>query len=427
MNTHELPTIDLSQLLSVMRANRLFIFSSLIIALILATIYLNVRELAYRARALIMPPDEKDLMPLILAQIPLNRAHSPEIYDLLEIAEVYKKFKMNLASRVHQRDFLLKHASTLGIGEDDLEYDVTSADGFGKRQSNGSFVELSSRWRLRTNSTVFFPSISIGDPALSFSVNSDKASSRPYLIFELTCRDASNCSELANLYLDFIDESVSQEVANLLRAGLDIRIQNISDMIAYQTELADIVRKRKILELEIAFSTAKALNIKQPSPSYGNYNSITLVPADRYFIDPGLVEITTPPRPSQRHLPLYHPGNIPRSINIDERISSGPPAYARGSDALNYELKNLKSPSAVASFFVPELLDLEQQRDWLQSIEINTDKLDVANIASPAITSSRPINLTAFQVISLFLGIGFGLAVFSVLIRWSFSQSRSQD
>jgi uncharacterized protein involved in exopolysaccharide biosynthesis len=78
MNTHELPTIDLSQLLSVMRANRLFIFSSLIIALILATIYLNVRELDYRARALIMPPDEKDLMPLILAQIPLNRS-GPQI------------------------------------------------------------------------------------------------------------------------------------------------------------------------------------------------------------------------------------------------------------------------------------------------------------------------------------------------------------
>ena len=126
MNTHELPTIDLSQLLSVMRANRLFILSSLIIALILATIYLNIRELDYRARALIMPPDEKDLMPLILAQIPLNRAHSPEIYDLLETTEIYKKFKMNLASRVHQRDFLLEHAPTLGIDEDDLEYDVTS-------------------------------------------------------------------------------------------------------------------------------------------------------------------------------------------------------------------------------------------------------------------------------------------------------------
>ena len=72
----------------------------------LGSAYTTVRTPQYSADVLVLPPSEQDLKGLILSLIPINRADSPEIYDLLDFVEIFKAFKNDLASRPTQLKFL---------------------------------------------------------------------------------------------------------------------------------------------------------------------------------------------------------------------------------------------------------------------------------------------------------------------------------
>ena len=91
----------------------------------------------YQADVILLPPTEKELVTFILASIPIHRSDSHEIYDLLDVVEIFKAFKMNLASRSHQGNFLenfsLSSPNELGIPT----YKSDSGDGFGNTSSDG--------------------------------------------------------------------------------------------------------------------------------------------------------------------------------------------------------------------------------------------------------------------------------------------------
>ena len=83
------------------------------IFVILGSVYTTVRTLQYRAEVLVLPPTEQDLKGLILSLIPINRASSPEIYDLLDFVEIFKAYKNDLASRPAQLKFLQLYGEEL--------------------------------------------------------------------------------------------------------------------------------------------------------------------------------------------------------------------------------------------------------------------------------------------------------------------------
>ena len=392
----------------------------------LGSAYTTVRTPQYSADVLVLPPSEQDLNGLILSLIPLNRAHSPEIYDLLDFVEIFKAFKNDLASRPTQLKFLqLFGESLVQDGEIQPEYQLASADGFSRRvRGVNYFHELTSHWRLQQNNFFHSARLGIGDPVLSFTVASDRTTSRPYLRVAVTWKDPSVAAEFANRYTAFVNEQTVAKTRDLLKSGLAVRERNISDMIEYQQKLADRVRNDQLLELTEAIEIARNLELKGPTNAFGDYNIINITPPPKFYVDPSAT-VANPDKRSQRSLPLYHPGNLPKSENINHRMMSVPPLYTRGWHALEQERDILQKRTSLDTF-IPNIRDLRGELEWVQSIKAKDTIFNAAHIEQPALTPIRPVGLNTTQIILISLLTGLLAGSFFALVGYALQLRNTQ-
>ena len=365
----------------------------------------------FRAEALILPPSEKDLKGMILAQIPLNRSDSPEIFDLLTHSSVFQKFKMNLASRATQLSFLEQQGFRY-IPEMDTppSYHTKSADGFSKRVRGRDFAELVTEWRLKKEKSIHLPLLGFGDPTISFGVESDHTASRPYLVLSVEWSDPQIAAQIANSYADYVNAETEREVKELLFAGLGIRIRNIEDMIAYQRKRAERLYADYLYELQEAIGIAKDLGLENPDDAFGNFNIIQITPPPKFFVHPDSQATPYSPSSAQRHLPLYHPGNLLESQSKATSLTQLPPLYASGWQALEKEYEAIsRRPSS--DFFIPNIASLQGQLDWMKSIDPEEVVFNTAQITHPAIPPSLASNLSDVSVALLAALLGLVLSV----------------
>ena len=375
------------------------------------------RSQSYRAEVLILPPSEKDLTGMILAQIPLNRADSPEIYNLLSFSSIFQKYKMNLASRTIQLDFLKQQGTDL-LNDVDFTptYSRTSSDGFSKRNRGRDFAALFTAWRLSKDKILHLPALGIGDPTISFGVESDRTTSRPYLALSVSWQDPTIAAQIANQYAEYVNAQTVMEVKDLLLAGLDLREMNIEDMISYQRKMADRSIEDHLYDLNEAIQIAKDLGLKKPTNAFGNFNIINITPPPRFFAHPNSELTPYNPSTGQKHLPLYHPGNIAKSSVISTRLTSVPPLYARGWEALEKERKALSRRSS-SDFFIPNIRDLQGQLDWVRSIKPSEVVFNAAQITHSALPSTSATGYSNITVALLTAILGFVLGTIWTAIR----------
>ena len=407
---------SLSFLCALKRNFRIMLVTTIVFGL-LGGIFSSVTPHRYRAEVLLEPPTQQDLKAFILAQIPLNRSDSPEIYDALDTNNIFPRFKMELASRVSQLEFLEEVRSEIGLeSTDPVDFDIQSADGFSKKTQFRYFTELTSRWRLKKERLIHFPDLGIGDPSVTFRVESDHTASRPYLMLVVEWNDPAATAELANQYVRFAMKRTSDEIANLLRSGLEIRAENISDMIRYQRTNADRTLADHELKLLEAIKIARQLGLEGPTDAFGNFNVINITPPPQFFLHPKDTPGKYHPSQGQKYLPLYHPGNIAKSESLGKSLTYSPPLYTRGWKALELEYESLTNRNS-SDFFIPNLRDLQGQYEWIKSIPLQDLSVTVASVAQHSLWAYRTFPTRSLPRITVFVVVGLVFGIFLALLR----------
>jgi len=380
----------------------------------------------FTADAVVLPPSESDLAGFILAKIAISRAKSPEIYDLLEYAEIFRAFKIDLASRAHQANFLRSDLNSLARDFEPI-YLSESKDGYSSRTKGGDYAAFSTRWLVEKAANEFLWKLGIDRSSeLSIEVEGDRTSHRPDIILRVTWRDPEQAALVANNLLEYIDSVTATRVKDLLITGIGVRIDNLKDMIGYQRKLAVDLQHDNIQQLTEAISIARQLGIKSPSRSFGDFNIVNIVPPPSYYTDPDSAVRKYEPGRKPEYLPLYYPGAIARSNESDDIDYNGPPIYARGWQALEEELRILKNRKDLDPF-IPQLTKLKNELAWLESIDPEEVVFKTSKVISAAVSPTQPSSTPGWVIISAssILGILFGALI--SLIRNATRLSRSAD
>jgi LPS O-antigen subunit length determinant protein (WzzB/FepE family) len=372
----------------------------------------------YTAEAVILPPTESELAGFILAQIAISRADSPEIYDLLEYSEIFRAFKVDLASRAHQAEFFQSDSNPLSQ-IDQPRYLTESKDGYSKRTKGGDYAAFSTKWLIEPPRSESLRMLGVDNSSvLSIDIEGDRTSHRPDIVLRVTWRDPKQATLIANNLLSYIDSVTTKRVRGLLITGIEIRKTNLLDMITYQRKLAEDLQQNSIKSLQESISIARQLEIKSPSKSFGDFNIVNIVPPPSYYTDPGASITKYEPGRTPRYLPLYYPGAIARSNSSNNVNYDGPPLYSRGWQALEEELRILKNREDLDPF-IPQLTKLKNELDWLNSINTKAVVFSTANVVAPAMTPSQPSSAPIWIVIFGFSAFGFLLGALISMIGYA--------
>jgi len=404
---------DLPALWSAIKSRRLVFFVTVLVFVLLGSLYSSMATPRYRADVILLPPTEKELVTFILASIPINRSDSHEIYDLLDVIEIFKAFKMNLASRSHQGNFLENFSLSLPDKLAFPTYKSDSGDGFGKRVRGSDFASLATNWSIGRHgngliewlNSLFSPN----SETLSITVNTDKTSSRRDLVLSVVWKDPDTVTVIANKFADYINHQTSAQVMDLLEAGLEIRKRNIVDLITSLRTQAMGERENNILKLKEAIEIARSLKIRNPTRVFGDYTIVNITPPARFFVDPGIQAEPYVPNRTQRYLPLYGPGNAQLQKNHGELRGNSPPLYSRGWEALEEELRILKNRQNPDPF-IPNLYQIQSQLAWIDAIDVNESVNSTITFGRRAVKPLNPIGLSSPKLIllSLIMGLLFG-------------------
>ena len=406
-------SFDLTALWRAVRVRWLLFTFTVLIFVISGISYSVALTPRYRSEVILLPPTEKDLADFILAKIPIARSDSPEIYDLLSKVEIFTAFKMNLASRSFQEDFLTNFNKSLPNKISSPTYKSDSGDGFGKRvRGPANFVSLTINWRVGyRDNDIFHKFIFPNSETLSISVTTDHTSSRRDLILGATWREPQVAAVIANGLVDFVNKETADQVMDLVSAGIDIRKKNLRDMIASQKNLAEKERQDDIAILREAIDIAKSLEIREPTRAFGEYTIVNITPPAKFFVDPGSKTTPYNPNMGQRYLPLYHPGTAQSGDNRAEFEKNSPPLYTRGWQALEEELRILENRQNNPDPFIPNLRNLQAQLTWIESIDVKDTVLSTVSIARNASPSRQAIAPSHIEILllSLMFGVFFGI------------------
>jgi len=411
---------DLPALWSAIKSRRLVFIVTVLFFVCLGSLYSSMVTPRYRADVILLPPTEKELVTFILASIPIHRSDSHEIYDLLDVIEIFKAFKMNLASRSHQGTFLENFSLSLPDKLDIPAYKSDSGDGFGKRVRGADFASLTTNWSIGRHGnglieslhSLFFPN----SETLSITVNTDKTSSRRDLVLSVVWKEPDTAAVIANKFADYVNNQTSDQVMDLLEAGLEIRKRNIVDLISSLRTQAMGERENNILRLREVIEIARSLKIRNPTRVFGDYTIVNITPPSKFFIDPGNLAEPYVPNRTQRYLPLYGPGNAQLQKGHSELRENSPPLYSRGWEALEEELRILKNRQNPDPF-IPNLHQLQSQLDWINGIQVDESVNSTVTFGRRAVTPLSPIGLSPPKLIllSLFCGLLFGVFLASAV------------
>ena len=205
---------------------------------LLGSVISAVTPSRFTAEAVVLPPTESELAGFILAKIPISRANSPEIYDLLEYSEIFRAFKIDLASRAHQAGYLRSANNPLARDFEPM-YLSESKDGYSSRTKGGDYAAFSTRWLVEPSRNDLLRRLGIDRGSeLSIEVEGDRTSHRPDIVLRVTWRDAEQAALIANNLLEYIDSVTTRRIKDLLITGIGVRRKNLNDIIFYQRKLA---------------------------------------------------------------------------------------------------------------------------------------------------------------------------------------------
>ena len=211
-------------------------------------------------------------------------------------------------------------------------------------------------------------------------------------------------------------DRTNAQVRDLLQAGLEIRAQNISDMMGYQRTNAERSLIDHEQKLERAIEIARELGLEDPTSAFGNFNVVNITPPPQFFVHPKESLSQHSPSQGQKYLPLYHPGNIAKSSSVGNSLTYAPPLYARGWRALELEYQSLKNRLS-SDFFIPNIRDLQGQLEWIESINYDEASINSASIAQSAVSTYRTTETKATVLLGLFILIGLVLGIFLALLQ----------
>jgi len=219
--------ISLVDMWRVFVARKVLVLLSLLVAIILASVYIFLAEPLYRAEAHLLPPQQKDIQSLMIdfrskEELEMNR-YTPDI--------VYKAFLKNLKSKGLRREFFDAHDLT-GYYFADKPHTGADIDRIFDKKFDGNLRVQADK------QDASYVVVSFGDP------NPGLASQR------------------LNQFIAFANERTVQQLLNNVNAAIWAEIERVRYQLASKLKLAAQRRHDRILGLQEALSVARALGIE---------------------------------------------------------------------------------------------------------------------------------------------------------------------
>ncbi len=336
----------------------------LIAVIALVAFYLLITSPLYRADIDFVPPTERDIQNLTLFEVGVTQYTPNELFIL---------YGTKLAFLELQREFLTKHLKNVINGEVTPYYIATSGEGRGRKTGDWS-VRKSITWKVIAADNQSMARLRIGSNLLTISTIKDPEN-RDVLRLRVEWRDPHKALELANQYSLFVSNILIKELVDNLEIGLNNSIANIKSNITFKRVVAKTTRENQILILEEAAEIADSLGYDEPVNNASNNTLIQITPPEQFFLSPKVM--SDPPKllRQKRYFPMYQIGSVTRSGGITTQGSTSP-LYFRGAKVLRTEAHAL-STRISDDPYIPELTTLIEQLNWLESIRLTTENINI--------------------------------------------------
>ena len=217
--------------------------------------------------------------------------------------------------------------------------------------------------------------------ALSISLPSRQGSVSASAGFELN--DPGIAAKWSNKYSELVSEATRDQLTTDLLSELQSELSNIELQIANRRAIFESQLDTEIQKLQEALQIAKAIGLTSPMKN------------DSIIDDTGRTMIDDTGR-----------------TMIDEVRK----LYSRGSKALLAEIEAIKARRN-NDIFTPGLLQLEQKKSLLESVKIDSHKIQPVNIDLEAQVADQPTKPRKILILALSAVLGSMLGVMIALIR----------
>lgn len=350
--------IDLREIVTVLRRQRTFIVSVIIIAVVASVALALLMPKVYQAEVLLNPPVSRDVEILQIYDTIHNNDKQQGLttvkyFYAIEQKEVYDKFIRFLKNRAVQYDFFEKN-KIVKVPREDKGADLVERDIFAKR---------------------FGDQITIRD-------NREKSKQAlDTITIQLNGKSEAAVVALLNNYVSFVD---------------DYTVKTIGDTIG-----SKVASNKKVIESQIdSLRTMERLRRLDKIAVL----SESLVIAERI----GLSDQISVPLMSMQDSTV---NNQNVKINIDVR-----PLYLRGVKVLQAELDVLQARKNDEPF-IPQLRFLQKRLLFLSSIDGIGEGVHAVSINQAAIETNKPIKPKRKIIVLLGSFLGGVTALFSAFIR----------
>ena len=396
-------SINLYEMWIILWKRKWVVFTVTIVIALGSVVYAMQQQNIYKAEALLLPPETKDILSI---NLPRMQSREGRIVEQLtkEITsnDVFSKFKQNLKIRTLYKKFI---------------------------HENGLMEILAPE---RTTDT------KVEDVYKNFSelFKIEDVDGLTYLTIELY--DAEIAAQWVNDLIEFIDketivmlvEDLRNLIANQIR-DIEYTIESKRKMVKQRREdqIRDIERtiesKRKISELRRQDRIQRYSEAAKTAHTLGISSGITETKLTETTSSSGVTPLLSRDK-------LLNPTPPSAQMNVDIATATTP-LFLLGYEALNAELNNLKTRKDEDPFifglrdlqeriyslksitsddsFIPGLRDLQEQLVLLHSIKFDEEKMHAVHVdqaaypAKNAIKPNRRYIVSISTIVGLFLGI----------------------
>lgn len=390
--------IDLMELIKIVWTYKKLIIGITFLFTVSGIIYSLLATPIYKATSTLSPPALKDVQELIAlrdagvdtglrstrleaarleAAARVEAAHigkDKEVNSIqpYSVDDVFNQFKANLSSKSLLRRFFNENKETIL-----------------KNKIAGVEIELNAQFEIFSQ---------------LITVKEEKKSSITFVSLEW--HDPKKAVELLNNYVQMVGQITIHQVANNMKESIKNNASLIEKRIEGKRDIAGKRLSDTIDMLTEAIEVAKILNIKKSMPAL-NAQKKDKDPSHYYGILSGLYAADT-------------------NSDSDRSVYMGvsPSLYYRGYEALEAEVKILKSRKSIDAF-IPELRDLQGEISFLKSIKINEEDLKSVSIDQKASLPATMVIPKRKLIVSMSFAGGIMFGVMFVLIRHHIGDSES--
>ena len=370
---------------------------TLLTTMLLSLAYLFSSSPVYVADLVFSPATERTVGGLNIFEVGVSH-YTPQ--------DVFSLYKARVELRGLQKQFLSGPGKSI-LGKDiKVTYIDTTGESFERSTAQYHYkkrIEWEIKPTLENNKRKKFGSDILAITTIKDPENLDA------LTLRIDWRDPQQASALANLFADYANHYLVQELANNLRLALNNSLGNIRSNIEFQRTIAKTGRENQIKILEEAAEIADSLGYTEPVDRTTSNTLIQITPPEQFFLKPDI--LSDPPQllREKRYFPMYQVGSVNRSGGVTTQGSTSP-LYFRGSRVLRVEANFLRN-RATDDPYIPELATLQEQLVWLESINIDENSIKTATYMDPSYPPNRPTkpNPTFIIITGVLFGLILGL------------------